>query len=318
MELFLVDETADMIRLSRETHTAETIQAIKGLRALSITDLNLPCYMIPYGLNLRFFGRESKIQMLKSGLDPQNESGSMKVMAIYGLGGVGKTQLALHYANTSMRLYDVIIWVPAETQIKLTQALSTFAVKLGLQKDESNEDDYQSVLKVRDWLNTSGKSFLLIFDNVERPEILDQIWPASNRGSVIITTRSPAIASKRTTEVIHLESFKGKVGAEVLYSLTRYRPSGENDSAAAEELCQLLGGLPLALVQISEFIHDRGYSYEEFLPIYKRSAEKIFARSETAAEYEYTLTTVWDIFLQKLSSESNTLLSLLAFFLIQT
>ncbi|KAL1965389.1 hypothetical protein VTN77DRAFT_5826 [Rasamsonia byssochlamydoides] len=81
----VVDETADMIRFSRETHTAETIQAIKGLQALSVTDLSLPCYMIPYGLNLRFFGRESEIQTLKSGLEPQNESGNLRVMAIYGL-----------------------------------------------------------------------------------------------------------------------------------------------------------------------------------------------------------------------------------------
>ncbi|WEW59212.1 hypothetical protein PRK78_004681 [Emydomyces testavorans] len=308
-----VDETADMIRLTRENHIAETITAIENFKVVKLRDINLPCYMIPYGLNLRFFGRSTEVQTLKNGLDPQSSSDTLRVMAIYGLGGVGKTQLALHYANTSMKVYDVIAWIQAETQIKLTQALSNFATKLGLPKPEGSEDDYRSVQKVRDWFNTADKTFLLIFDNVEKAEILDQIWPASNKGSVIITTRSPAIASKRATMLMHLECFTGEIGVETLYSLTRNHPSAENDTVAAEKICELLGGLPLAIAQVSEFIQDRGCSYEEFLAIYRKSADKVFARSEAPLEYSHTLSTVWDVSLQNLSLNSSTLQNMLAF-----
>jgi NB-ARC domain len=274
-----VDEAADMIRVSRETDTADTIQVMQNLKDLRLGDrISLPCHMVPYGLNLRFFGRSAEVENVKNILDPQETTNHLRVLPIHGLGGVGKTQLVLHYANTSRKLYDVIIWIPSEPQIKLTQALSSFARRLGLPNAESIEDDYGSTQKIRDWLNTSGHSFLLVFDNVDQAEILDQIWPTSEKGSIVITTRSTAVASRRATNIMHLESFKGAAGPEALYSLTGITPANEADASVAEQICHLVGGLRLALVQISEFIRDRRLTYQKFLPIYEKSAEKIYAR----------------------------------------
>ena len=309
-----VDEIADMIRLTRETHAAETVTAITGLKKSHSKEINLPCFMVPYGLNMKFFGRSPEKEALKKALQPELSGDHLKVIALCGTGGVGKTQLALHYANTSLKLYDVVIWIPAETQVKVTQALAEFAFKIGISDAEGTQDDYQSIQKVRDWLNVSEKTFLLIFDNVENHEILEQIWPASTKGSVIITCRSQSLALKRTREVMKLQCFAAETGLEVLYSLTGLPPSNEDDDTAARELCELLGGFPLAMVQISEFINDRGYSYREFLPVYKRSAEKIFTRSAAPMQYEYTLDTVWDMSFQKMSTESRALLDILAFF----
>lgn len=130
--------------------------------------------MIPCGLNIRFFGRSAETDILKRNLHPNDNSERLKVTAIYGLGGVGKTQLALHYANNAMDLYDVIIWIQVKNQIKMTQALSKFAAKLGLPNVRGREDGYQSTQNVNDWLNTSGKTFL-VFDNVEHHDLLEQI-----------------------------------------------------------------------------------------------------------------------------------------------
>ena len=313
----LVGEEADMIHLSRarKTNTSDTINTIRSSHIPQNREMNLPSYMIPYGVNVRFFGRWLETDTLKRGLHPQDNAGHLKVIGIHGTGGVGKTQLALHYANTSKDIYDVVIWIPANTQTKITQALTRFAEKLNLRNTaESSEDDNQSVQNVRDWLNTSGKTFLLIFDNVENHDLLDQIWPASANGSVIITCRSHSLAAKRATDVMHLRCFPAEIGVDVLYSLTGLQPSSESDTAAAKELFQLLGGLPLAMVQISEFINDSGYSYEELLPVYQKSANRIFARSGAPVQYEHTLDTVWDVSFECLSTESRILLNILAFF----
>lgn len=313
----LVDEEADMIRLSRarKTNTADTVDTIRSLHISQEKEINLPSYMIPYGLNVRFFGRWLETDTLKRGLHPQDNAGRLKVIGIHGTGGVGKTQLALHYANTCKDIYDVVIWIPANTQTKITQALTRFAKKLNLRNAvEGGEDDHQSAQNVRDWLNASGKTFLLIFDNVENHDLLDQIWPASTNGSVIITCRSHSLAAKRATDVMHLRCFSTETGVDVLYSLTGLQPSSESDATAAKELFQLLGGLPLAMVQISEFINDRGYSYEELLPAYQKSPNRIFARSGAPVQYEHTLDTVWDVSFECLSIESRTLLNILAFF----
>jgi predicted ATPase len=239
----------------------------------------------------------------------------MKVMSIHGLGGVGKTQLALNYANTSLKLFEVIVWVPSGTQIKMTQALSAFAKKIGLNvpKADETEDNSQAAQKVRDWLNMSNNNFLLVFDNVEASDLLLQVWPSSSKGSILITTRSSSVAWKRATDVIHLQSFPRHLGMNTLTTLTGISPSDEHELEAAGKIVDLLGGLPLAIVQISDFIRDRSYSYSEFLPLYQSSASKIIARGETTMEYNHTLRTVWDLSLQELSGDARTLQQLLSF-----
>jgi len=69
------------------------------------------------------------------------------------------------------------------------------------------------------------------------------------------------------------------------------------------------------MVQISDFIRGRDYSYREFLSIYEKSAEKVFAKSDRPVEYDHTILTTYDISLQKLSTEATALQNLLAFFL---
>ena len=309
-----VDEIADMIRLSRETQSAEAIKVMTTLQDFRIETDILPCYVIPYGLNLRFYGRISEVEALKTALDPQENDSALTVMALCGLGGVGKTQLALHYANTSLQQYEAIAWIHADSQAKLVRSLATFATKLGLLIPQGNADSYQAVQLIKDWLNTSAKRFLLIFDNVEDVNILNQIWPASNQGRIIITSRSLGIAYKRATNIIHLKSFEQDVAVSVLYELTDSQARDKGNTVAAKEICQMLGGLPLAVAHVSSFIRDRGYSYEEFLAVYKKFAEKIFVKSEPLVEYEHTLGTVWDISLQNLSSTAKMLQNLLSVF----
>ena len=296
-------------------HTVETVKVINHLRELMITDNGTPCHFIPYGLNLKFYGRSVEMNELKNALDPGNEDQTLKVMSICGLGGVGKTWLALHYAITSRDSYDAIAWIHANTQTKLTQSLSTFAWKLGLAKKEGGRDnDYQSVQKVRDWLNNSGKTFLLVFDNLDDVSVLSQIWPASNKGSIIITSRSPAVAARRAKMTMHLKSFEEDAAADILYELTGLQPADGNDAKAAKEICQLIGGLPLAMVHTSAFIQDRGYSYTEFRALYKRHPERIFVKDQSHVDYDHTLNTVWDLSLQSLSPNARVLLDLLSLF----
>jgi hypothetical protein len=310
-----VDEEGDVIRMAREAKSAETLQVIQKLKDVSLGDKKtLPCQMVPFGLNPRFFSRSEEVKRVRETLDPREDEEKLRVMAIYGLGGVGKTQLALHYANTSFSLYDVVAWIPSETQIKMTQALSVLAQKLGLPKASENEDDSQASLKVRDWLNSSGHTFLLIFDNVERIDILLQVWPASTKGSLLITTRSPAVAAKRSNDIMHLEPFATHLGPEALYALTGFEAADEEDKAAAEELCRLLGGLPLAIVQVSDFIRDRASSYTEFVALYQKSSAKILTRGEVPLEYNHTLSTVWELSLHNLPQDASTLQKLIAFF----
>src|SRR5271154_3018649 len=111
-----------------------------------------------------------------------------------------------------------------------------------------------------------------------------------------------------------LEPFAAQRGPEALYALTGFEGANEEDTAAAEEICRLLGGLPLAIGQISDFIRDRGSSYTEFVALYQKSSTKIIARGEVPLEYNHTLSTVWELSLQSLPRDASTLQKLIAFF----
>lgn len=314
-----VDEEVDIIRITREADSAETLEVIANMRAVSLGDQGrLPCHVLPYGLNPQFLQRSNEVSQVRVALDPNfGAVGSeMKVLAIHGLGGVGKTQIGLHYANISLKLFDVIVWIPSETHVKMSQAIANFASKLGLPRNETDnkEEDMQMVLKVKDWLNSSNRYFLLIFDNVEDVEVLLPVWPSSNKGSILITTRSSSIASRRAAEILHLHSFTPEAGKQALITLTGLPAETKGEAAAISEICRRLGGLPLAMVQISQFIRERGYNYEEFLSLYDKSASRIHSRGETPQEYIHTLSTVWAMSMENLPEKSEHLLNLLALF----
>lgn len=113
------------------------------------------------------------------------------------------------------------------------------------------------------------------------------------------------MALSRTNETLPLECFGLGAAAEVIYALSGERPSRDDDKTAATELCRLLGGLPLAMGQVATFITDRGCLFSEFLPLFQKLAEKVFARSRALDEYGHTVTTVWNISLEQLDTTSR-------------
>ena len=84
--------------------------------------------------------------------------------------------------------------------------------------------------------------------------------------------------------------------------------------ALAITISRAFGGLPLALTQVGGFIKQRKMSLKEFLPLYERHSAKIDARKAPGSDYEYTISTVWNVSLEKLSGASTHLLNLLSFF----
>lgn len=111
---------------------------------------------------------------------------------------------------------------------------------------------------------------------------------------------------------MRLKSFEEYAAVDILYKLTGLSPANKDDANAAKEIRRRIGGLPLAMVHMSSFIQDRGYSYEEFLALYKKHAEKIFSEKQLQMNYEHTLNTVWDWSLEALSPNARARLDLLS------
>lgn len=111
-----------------------------------------------------------------------------------------------------------------------------------------------------------------------------------------------------------VQPFDGETGVSAFLSLLGHDSKSELNRASAAKIVEVLGGLPLAINQISGFIAQQKLALEDFLPLYERHSEKIHTRKLVPGNYEHTLSTVWELALGQLSGPSRSLQILLAFF----
>jgi hypothetical protein len=150
--------------------------------------------------------------------------------------------------------------------------------------------------------------WLLVFDNADDPDILLHAWPGAATGSILITSRDSTAAFGTSAETIHVLPFDEETSADAVLRLVG------SDKDAAREISRVLGGLPLAINQISGFIVQQKLALKDFLPLYQKNAMRIDARKLKRGDYGHTLSTVWELSLAQLSGISSTLQKLLCFF----
>lgn len=158
----IVESEADLARMQQDkTAYKEVLDLVESLKDSKIQKIEaLPCYHIPLELSPRFWGREEALQVVREALQPEEEGRSLKTFALYGIGGVGKTQIALQYAKESRNIYDAILWVAADNSISVGQSFRDIACSLGLvQNDDELQDAVKAILKVKKWLLETSKLF---------------------------------------------------------------------------------------------------------------------------------------------------------------
>ena len=111
-----------------------------------------------------------------------------------------------------------------------------------------------------------------------------------------------------------MQPFDDATGADMLLYLLGLDAKLQANQDKAKEIAHTLGGLPLAINQISGFILQRKLPLQDFLPLYERNAAKIASRKTGINDYEHTLSTVWEMSLSRLSGDSRRLIDLLGFF----
>ena len=293
--------------------------------------VNLPCYYTkPYtSRNPDFQGRRDILDLIHANLQPgsiteqSDKRTGLNTFALCGLGGIGKTQIAVEYMFTRLTHYDAIFWLQADTPDKLTAGYSKIALLLGFESKESLTDPVASRELVKGWLaepvwhaapfEVKQARWLLIFDNADTPDLLHDFWPQDGQGSVLITSRDPLTKTQ----------FYGKSGIDLgnlpideasllLRKLTTESPDAESDPLCAE-IVRKLNCFPLAIVQMSGVIWRRALSLEDFLEIYCEEVERSDLhdmRVWTLQGYGHTLASVWA--LEKLGPGASCILSSLS------
>jgi tetratricopeptide (TPR) repeat protein len=261
-------------------------------------------FHVPHGRNPNFSGRQDYLTALAKAL--AGDKTAALTQAIAGLGGVGKTQLALEYCYRHVGDYSLIWWVRCEEPATLASDFAGLAAPLGL---PSSQDQTQTVQAVRDCL-AAHPGWLLVLDNVEKPEDLKDYLPHGGQGHVLITSRHQAwrgVAQPVSVQVWPLDE-------AVAFLLGR---SGSDDRAGAERLAQELGCLPLALEQAGAYVEESSCTLAEYLALLDTHRADLLARGTCLNDSQRTVATTWlPAFeaVQKKSPAAAELLNLCAFF----
>jgi hypothetical protein len=278
----------------------------------------LPAHLMPLDPSRNFFGRDFALKAIEMALCPWRTGGGPdaeplafpRTFAIYASGGMGKTQVAAQFVATHRKEFDAIFWVHADHISKLSQDFKTIAITLGLISEDSVDANDLVFMReiVKRWLVTPLKdladvskdepekaTWLLVFDGVEDPDILNEFWPYDGPGSVLITSRSPF----SWTSSIPLRPFTSDEATGFLLKITG-REASEEARRAVITVSQRLGGLPLALTQMAGIILHKQLSFVEFLDSYneRRSQQELLQLSAgklitDSPGYEHTVASVW-------------------------
>jgi tetratricopeptide (TPR) repeat protein len=252
------------------------------LLAASAPRAALPAiWNIPYSRNPFFLGRESELAQVRQRLQAGQTMALSQPQAISGLGGIGKTQVALEYAYRYHHDYQAVLWVHAESTKALISSYLAIASLLQLPEREAAEQDI-TVQAVKTWLQIHG-NWLLILDNANELALLPDFLPTSPGGHLMLTTR--AIATGRLAQRLEIETLPPEQGALLLLRRAGIiAPDAELAHASDEEQEQAkrltleLGGLPLALDQAGAYLEETGTDLASYWLLYQEHRADLLQR----------------------------------------
>jgi tetratricopeptide (TPR) repeat protein len=209
--------------------------------------------------NPSFTGRDAVLEELR---DHFTAGPATPPLVLCGVGGMGKTQLAVEYAHRFKAAYDVIWWIPAEQRGLIRPALADLAPRLGIDAGDDADRTAEAVLRAL----RRGEPYdrwLLIFDNAERPDELADLLPEGPVGGhVLLTSRDRARVPGG--ELIDVDVFRRRESAELLHRLNPGLTEQEADQVAEE-----LADLPLAVGQAAAWLSESSMPVAIYLDLLK-------------------------------------------------
>lgn len=249
-----------------------------------------------------FVGRELFLDDLHRDFMQEDRTGAL---AIQGVAGIGKTQLAAEYARRHRSEYDLVWWVSCVTQDSARRGMTELASRLGV-TGSSRVPDENQFTAVFDELRLSRKyaKWLLIFDGANNPKEIRRLIPPERR-NVLITSRNYEWSA--TDNIRELDVFKPDESVKFL--LQRRRGLSEVE---AHQLADALGNLPLGL----EHAVESPLRVVEYLNRLEKGPLELFSDNPPSA-YPETITNTWRKDIDELCAEAPdgmALLRCLAFF----
>lgn len=259
---------------------------------------------IPHSRNPFFIGRERLLALLHQRLSTTKLAALTQAQALFGLGGIGKTQTAAEYAYRYVDDYTDVLWVRAASRETLVADFVALAEHLDLpQKHE--QDQPRVVAAVKRWL-AAKERWLLILDNADDLPLAQEFLPANHQGYILFTTRAQAAGTIAAS--IEVNKLSLEEGVLLLLRWTKLLEQGApleqaqaTDAAAAELIVKAMNGLPLAIVQAAAYVDETGCSLTHYLNLYHTQRKELLAHhSSLLLDNPHTVATTWSLSFQQI------------------
>ncbi|KAI8711523.1 hypothetical protein NCS52_01416100 [Fusarium sp. LHS14.1] len=304
------------VELQQAIETHETHETHELVQAVKTKGPKLPCHVISPAKNRLFFRRPDIMKQIEAHFFPREETSPprLKSFLLHGLGGSGKTQLAIEFVYNHWDDYDIVIWAVADTEQSLANHFLQAATTLGLPHVGGASTIQTNVVS---WLRDCDYKWLIVFDNLENEMLLRRSWPNLAKGSILITSRQRTLGTTMVQGACEVSSLDKEEGDSMIQLLLENKVSDAQERKLVVEMAEALCGLPLALAQMAGYLRTNHVTVGEFLGNYKNPecARRLFGRAASLdhQQHQQTLETVWRLSFQGLSSESKTLLRIVVF-----
>jgi hypothetical protein len=252
--------------------------------------------------NKNFTGRDDILDQLREGASsritavlPESEPrssgsdpGNPIPQGVHGLGGVGKTAIAIEYAYRYRSDYDLVWWIAADQLPSVRGSLAELALRLNLEASPAAGVD-GLIVAVRDALRRGEpySRWLIVFDNADQPEEIKDLIP-TGPGDVLITSRNHRWEAVIRT--VPMDVFLPQESRDFLLKRVR---KGLTE-ADADRLARELGHLPLALEQAGAMLAETGMPADEYLRLLKEHAAEIMNEGPPSG-YPRSMTAAWKL-----------------------
>ncbi len=269
---------------------------------------------LPYpSIGNLFKGRVDELEKLKSQI--VGDKPTAITQAIEGLGGIGKTRLAIEFGWWAWenKQYKSVFFISAETPEKLRASLASLAAEKMLALTGQKEDE--QVDSVTKWLMGNSR-WLMILDNADTEDAakaVESILPSLANGSVIITSRYRRWSGSVSSQQLGL--LEPQQAKQFLLDRTAaHRIETDSDEEAAEKLAKELGYLPLALEQTAAYIANNKCSLVEYIEEWENERQQVLKwYDKRQMQYDVSVAVTWQRTFEQLEPSARTLLRLSAF-----
>ncbi|KAM6489527.1 P-loop containing nucleoside triphosphate hydrolase protein [Amanita muscaria] len=248
-----------------------------------------------------YTGRDTYMQALKECFSPKLDN-ERKRFLLYGMGGIGKTQICLEFIEQQYRekWFSDIFWIDASSEHTIDLCLRQIAQKYKMDATPSAE----SVLV---WISDRD-NWLMVFDNADGGyQVVEKFIPPGNGGSILITSRDQGLA--RITSGTCLEVTE--MGEDEAISLLLKSAMIDNDSVnvatAAQKLIAALGCIPLAIDQVGAYVMSCGCGLDHYLELFMEYRARLMSDEDFRGASLYNKTTygTWEISLEAIKCRAE-------------